>query len=111
MVIARRLKPDETPQNRSRFTSLNHRPQGFAHASSLSGGLLDGSPVRHIEDGPYGGTPLTVGDELAGETITAPLDADGESWGTVRPLRPLPGADRLRSVPIKAVAPRKRILC
>ena len=84
LVIARRLKPDETPQYRSRFTSLNHRPQGFAHASSLSGGLLDGSPVRHIEDGPYGGTPLTVGDELAGETITAPLDVDGESWGAVR---------------------------
>ena len=84
LVIARRLKPDETPQSRSRFTSLNHRPQGFAHASSLSGGLLDGSPVRHIEDGPYGGTPLRVGDELAGETITAPLDADGESWGAVR---------------------------
>ncbi len=84
LVITRRLKLDETPQNRSRFTSLNHRPQGFAHASSLSGGLLDGSPVRHIEDGPYGGTPLTVGDESAGETITAPLDADGESWGAVR---------------------------
>ena len=51
LVIARRLKLDETPQDRARFTSLNHRPQGFAHASSLSGGLLDGSPVRRIEDG------------------------------------------------------------
>ena len=84
LVIARRVKPDETPQDRTRFTSLKHRPQGFAHASSLAGRLLDGSRVRRIEDGPYGGTPLSVGEELAGETITAPRGADGESWGAVR---------------------------
>ena len=84
LVIARRLKLDETPQDRARFTSLNHRPQGFAHASSLSGGLLDGSPVRHIEDGPYGGTPLIVGEEMAGETITTLSDGEGEIWGAVR---------------------------
>ena len=84
LVIARRVKPDETPQDRTRFTSLRHRPQGFAHASSLAGRLLDGSHVRRIEDGPYGGTPLTVGEELAGETITAPRGEDGENWGAVR---------------------------
>ncbi len=84
LVIARRLKPDETPQDRVHFTSLRHRPQGFPHASSLAGGLLVGSPVRRIEDGPYGGTALVVGEKLAGETITAPRDAEGESWGAVR---------------------------
>ena len=84
LVIARRLKQGETPQDRGSLTSLSHRPQGFAHASSLAGRLLDGSRVRRIEDGPYGGTPLTVGEELAGETITAPRGADGENWGAVR---------------------------
>ena len=84
LVIARRLKQDESPNGRARFTSLRHRPQGFAHASSLVGRLLNGSQVRSIEDGPYGGTPLTVGEELAGETITAPSGADGENWGAVR---------------------------
>ena len=84
LVVARRLKQDETPQDRAHFTSLNNRPQGFAHASSLAGRLLDGSRVRRIEDGPYGGTPLTVGEELAGETITSPRGAGGESWGAVR---------------------------
>ena len=84
LVIARRLKQDEAAQGRSHFTSLSHRPQGFAHASSLSGGLLDGGQVRRIEDGPYDGTPLTVGEELAGKTITTPRSADGKSWGAVR---------------------------
>ena len=84
LVIARRLKSDECRNDRARFTSLNHRPQGFAHASSLAGGLLDDSSIRGIEDGPYGGTPLAVGAEPAGGTITAPRSADGESWGAVR---------------------------
>ena len=84
LVIARKIKPDEAPYDRVHFTSLRRRPQGFAHASSLAGRLLDGSEARRIEDGPYGGTPLTVGDELAGETITAPRDEDGESWSAVR---------------------------
>ena len=84
LVIARKLKPDETPQDQTRFTSLSRRPQGFAYASSLAGKLLDGSRVRRIEDGPYGATSLTVGEELAGGTITAPRGAEGESWGAVR---------------------------
>ena len=53
-------------------------------ASSLAGRLLDGSRVRRIEDGPYGATPLTVGEELARGTITTPRSGDGESWGAVR---------------------------
>ena len=84
LVVARRLKPDESPDYRARFTSLRRRPQGFAHASSLASRLVDGSRVRRIEDGPYGGTPLKVGEELAGETITAARGAEGETWGAVR---------------------------
>ena len=84
LVIARRLKPDETPNDRSRFTSLRRRPQGFADAGSLAQALPGGSVVRRIEDGPYGGTPLVVGEELAGETITVPRDVDGAGWGAVR---------------------------
>ncbi len=84
LVIARKLRPDETPQDRMYFTSFLRRPQGFPHASSLATNLLVGSRVRRIEDGPYGGTPLMVGEELAGETITAPRVAGGAGWGAVR---------------------------
>ena len=84
LVLARKFKSDEAPQDRVYFTSLRRRPRGFADASSLAGGLLDGGQVRQIEDGPYGGTPLIVGEELAGETMTSPHEPDGESWGAVR---------------------------
>ena len=82
LVIARRLKLDESPLDRARFTSLRHRPHGFAHASSLAGKLLDGGLVRHIDDGPYGGTPIMVGEELSGETIIAPYNRN--NWSAVR---------------------------
>ena len=84
LVVARRLKSDEPPHGRAHFTSLRRRPQGFVYANSLAGGLLDGSSVRPMEDGPYGGTPLMIGEELVGETITALRGAGGESWSAVR---------------------------
>ena len=84
LVTARKFKPDDTSQARVYFTSLRRRPRGFAHAGSLASNMLDGGQVRRIEDGPYGGTPLMVGEELAGEMITSTHEPDGGSWGAVR---------------------------
>ena len=84
LVIARKVLPDETPHDRARFASFRRRPRGLAHASSLASRLLQDSLVRRIEDGPYGGTPLTVGEEPAGEEITAPRGKGGENWSAVR---------------------------
>ena len=82
LVIARKLKQDESAHSRAHFTSLRSRPQGFAHASSIAGSILAGSQVRRIEDGPYGGTTLKVGEEPTGETITATFS--GDNWRAVR---------------------------
>ena len=84
LVIARGLKPDEPPDDVDLFVSLHRRAQGFGHASSLTKKVLDGGVIRRIEDGPYGATPLMVGEELAGEAITTPRGPDGASWGAVR---------------------------
>ena len=82
LVIARKLTPDKSPDGRALFTSLRRRPQDFAHSSSLASEVVDNSQVRKIEDGPFGGTPLMIGAELAGETIAAPYG--GSIWGAVR---------------------------
>ncbi len=84
LVIARKLKKGEAAEERSLFLSLNHRPQGFAHASALASTVIDSNYVRQIEDGPYGGTPIIVGDDLAGEMILAPSRKGEEIWGSVR---------------------------
>ncbi len=84
LVIARKLKRREQPSPRRHFTSLTRRPQGFAHASALAGNVASANGVRQVEDGPYGGTPLTVGAELAGQMMTVPNDTASTVWGAVR---------------------------
>ena len=82
LVIARKLRVDEQPNDADHFVSLSRRPQGFAYARELVAGCApDNSQVRQIEDGPYGGTPLMVGGELAGYMITAPR---APVWRAVR---------------------------
>ena len=84
LVIARKVKQAEAMIERGHFVSLGHRAQGFAHAGALAMNVSNPEQARRIEDGPYGGTALMLGDELAGESMTAPIQTDGESWGAVR---------------------------
>ena len=84
LVIARKRKRREQPSPRLHFTSLTHRPQGFAHASALAANIASADGIRQVEDGPYGGTPLTVGAELAGQMMTVPNDTESTVWGAVR---------------------------
>ena len=84
LVVARKVRPDEAPDTRASFTSFSGRPRGFAHSSSLSSSLRNGRKVRRLEDGPYGGTLLMVGEEQAGESVTAPIGMKGASWSAVR---------------------------
>ena len=46
--------------------------------------MLGGEQVRRLEDGPYGGAELTLGDTPSGEILDAPYQADGSVWGGVR---------------------------
>ena len=86
LVVARKLRDGEASSKTAAFTSFNRRPQGFAHASALAAEIGNTASVRDVEDGPYGGTPLTVGDEKAGEMLTAPYDTEGGAWAAVRLL-------------------------
>ena len=86
LVIARKMVVGTTCSSSqpAHFTSLSRRPQGFAHASSIAKQIGGCDYIRQMDDGPYGGTPLMIGDELVGEMVMAPRYADGEMWGGVR---------------------------
>ncbi len=84
LVIARKRKRYERLPYQARFASLRHRPQGFDQSSALAGEFLNDGGVRHIDRGPYGGTRLMVGEELAGEVVTVPHSGSGRNWGAVR---------------------------
>ena len=84
LIIARKLKTSEVPDQRAHFASLNRRPRGFAHASAVAKGISDPHYVRNIEDGPYGGTSVMVGNELTGETLAGPCSPEGDAWSGSR---------------------------
>ena len=84
LVVARRLKVDERPGGVDNLISLSRRPHGIAHASALAKSAFDSNHVRRIQDGPFGGTPLKIGEELAGKMITTPPASGGASWSAVR---------------------------
>ena len=87
LVIARKLMKDDPPTltgKRIGLTSLRRRPRGLAPAAAAAESIIDSDSVRRIEDGPYGGTPLTAGDERIGEMLSTPDYTNGETWGAVR---------------------------
>ena len=84
LIIARKLKADESPDGRAQFISLKQRPQGFAHASTIAQGITNRNSVRRVEDGPYGGSTLSVGDDMFGEMVTSKISKQGGIWGGVR---------------------------
>ncbi len=86
LIIARKLGAQEKPEYRARFISLSQRPQGFAHASAVAKNVTQCESVRQIEDGPYGGTTLSVGNDSSGEMLSCSYSKSGGVWGGVRIL-------------------------
>ena len=84
LVVARKLTKSEAPAGAMEFTSFTFRPQKFEHAAAVASVMTSPKSVRSIEDGPYGGTPLLVGEERTGEMLIAPYSFDGTAWSAVR---------------------------
>ncbi len=61
LVIVRKLKPHERPQDRVHFTSLRRKPTGFAHARSLASRLESGNLLRRIGTGRMEARPCWLG--------------------------------------------------
>ena len=84
LVIARKQSKSADSERRGRFISLTARPQAFVQASSVAQRVSGSEQVRWLEDGPYGGAELALGDNPSGEILDAPYHADGAVWGGVR---------------------------
>ena len=85
LLIARKgSNPTPTEERRARFTSLNARPRGLSEAAVTAQSILQAESVRALEDGPYGGTPVLVGNKQVGETLDAPTIDAKAGWGAAR---------------------------
>ena len=88
---ASRKSPAAAPQKepgrgarRGLFATLHRRPSSAMEATEFARALLatraSGS-IRTLEAGPYGGTPILVGDERIGEVVEAPIGSS--PWACV----------------------------
>ena len=87
LVIARkRVKKvaSSGTESRGKFTSVFERPRSLADAAAMSAPRAGHKSIRKIEDGPYGGSALRVGDELRGETLDSPAVDSDAGWGAAR---------------------------
>ena len=77
-LIVCRKTPD-SPDNRGLFVSLKQRPRDEMEATEIAraiSALIEDPAIRTLEDGPFSGRPLVVGEERLGEVIDAPLSED-----------------------------------
>ncbi len=73
-------------QTRATFVVLEESPQHPAFSVKIAQRirkLIEDKAIRHLEDSPVGGTHITLGKELAGHIINAPLPKSG-GWKLAR---------------------------
>ena len=83
MIVCR--ESSNAPVRRGRFVSLLRRPDSEMEATEIARAISaasEDSAVRTLEDGPFGGSPVLIGDERLGEMIDAPLSVDAP-WSAV----------------------------
>jgi hypothetical protein len=66
--------------NRAIFVVLARQPQSTLHGeltAQLIRSAVSQGNIRHLEDGPFGGTRISLGETAEGEAIECPLPAEG----------------------------------
>lgn len=69
---------------RAMFVTLNERPESTIAGSAIALRIdqtREHGPLRKLEDGPAGGTPILIGNEMVGQAVDAPLDG---GWNLAR---------------------------
>ena len=83
MIVCR--ESSNAPGGRGLFVSLRRRPDSEMEATEVARAisvLAESQTVRTLEDGPFGGSLLSVGDEPLGELVDARLSRDAP-WSAV----------------------------
>ena len=84
LVIGRKIARSGSPGDRGTFVSLKHRPMHYIEAQEFSSTVQLESTKRKLEDGPYGGVAISMGETIAGEMLNAPVDTHVNGWGAAR---------------------------
>ena len=85
LFVGRKEQPTDTDEIRAMFVVLNAQPQNTLEGEQLAHAIsrvLDKGSVRRLEDGPFGGTRIQLGDSYQGEILDCPLPSEG-AWQMV----------------------------
>jgi hypothetical protein len=86
MFVGTKCLPGEQPTGRATYVVLDDRPtmplDGFAAADAVKDAVFHGD-IRSIDDGPFGGTAIRIGNDVIGHALDAPLPADA-TWDICR---------------------------
>ena len=86
MFVGTKCQKGESPSGRAVCVVLDDRPKtpldGFAAADALRAAVSVGG-LRRIEDGPFGGTAISIGNDVIGHALDSPLPNDS-TWDICR---------------------------
>ena len=86
LIVCRKVGANVEEEKKLSFVSLFRRPTGLEQSAEIYRNIVRTGETRSLEDGPYDGTHVNVGVELAGKMLSARCPTDGEAWSGVRIL-------------------------
>ena len=84
LFVGRKIRPT-TVDRRATFAILRGQPKDTLEGEYIAGAIssiLDRGNIRRLEDGPFGGTRILLGDTFHGEVLDCPLPVEG-AWQIV----------------------------
>ena len=120
LVVARRLRPDESPTGRVTCVNLRQAPAQVTDALAVLNAVRAVPAVQRVDGPPTGGSPLMIGGEEWGELVDSPIGGAplaGARWRSAeigqRALALADGvvwsADGTRALATIPIAPVERI--
>ena len=84
LFVGRKDRPDDV-ERRAMFVVLAEQPKNTLEGEQIADAISmirEQGNVRHLEDGPFGGTRILLGDTFVGEILDCPLPVEG-AWQMV----------------------------
>ena len=86
LVVGRKADGTKVSKKRAVSVSLKFRPQDFTQSYALSNATDGTGSGRRLEDGPFGGDTINIGDQIVAESLDIPISHSDTGWGVGRLL-------------------------
>lgn len=84
LVICRKSSNGTKSSQMATFVTLQARPRHLAESQEVARAILMQGAPRRLDDGPFGGTPIVIGDQHVGDVLLAPIVNEARGWSCGR---------------------------